>query len=106
MSRNPTQQWWLRLNRAVRDELRQLPASTRKTFFRQLRLLLEADDPYLLPFVEKLKDKRFEGVQRFRAGNFRVKFIVQAETIMRERHTYKGVLFIVAISDRKEAYRT
>ena len=69
-----------------------------------MRELLNADDPYSLPFVEMLKARKFERIRKFRAGDYRVFFIVESIEVTDQKHTYKGTLFVVDIRDRKEAY--
>lgn len=74
--------------------------------FNRLRQLLVADDPYSVPGVaDKLIEKRFHAIRRFRAGNYRVLYAVDPTEVVHNKHSYKGTLYIIAIHDRKNAYR-
>jgi mRNA-degrading endonuclease RelE of RelBE toxin-antitoxin system len=81
-----------------------LSSSEKRSVFRRLRELLNAEDPYSLSFVEMLKAKKFERIRKFRAGDYRVFFVVEAIEVTDQQHKYKGTLFVVDIRDRKEAY--
>ena len=65
---------------------------------------MEADDPYTLPFVEMLKAAKFERVRKFRAGNYRLFFVIESGEVRDQNHIYRGQLHIIDIRDRKEAY--
>jgi mRNA-degrading endonuclease RelE of RelBE toxin-antitoxin system len=81
-----------------------LSSSEKRGIFRRLRELLNADDPYSLPFVEMLKARKFERIRKFRTGDYRVFFVVESVEVTDQKHIYKGTLFVVDIRVRKEAY--
>jgi len=66
--------------------------------------ILNTDDPYLLPFVAKIKDKRFDGLRKFAVGNYRVYFRAVSEEIKHQKHNYKGTVLIITIVNRRDAY--
>lgn len=72
--------------------------------FRRLRQALEAEDPYALPFVEMLKDKKFERLRKFRAGDYRVIYVVEFSPVTDQGFTYRGTLFVTHIGNRKDVY--
>lgn len=104
MSRNPPHKWLIIVSPDAKKSFDRLPPIAKRSFFRHMRELLNADDPYNLPFVEMLKSKEFDRVRRFRIGNYRVFFFIEAAEITHQKHTYKGTLFVSEIHDRKEAY--
>src|SRR5687767_2754502 len=104
MSPNPPHRWWLRIHPNAKKKFNSLQASEKRTIFRQLRLLLNADAPYSLDFVEMLKDEDFVRSRKFRAGNYRVFFELRTQEVTPHKHTYKGTLYLLDIRDRKEAY--
>ncbi|GIK66120.1 MAG: hypothetical protein BroJett018_39140 [Chloroflexota bacterium] len=104
MSRNPPHKWLIIVSPDAKKSFDRLPPTAKRSFFRHVRELLNADDPYSLPFVEMLKAKEFGRVRRFRIGSYRVFFFIEAVGITHLKHTYKGTLFISEIHDRKEAY--
>lgn len=96
--------WLLSITDDARDALRLLPKATRATVFRRLRQALEAEDPYALPFVEMLKDRKFERLRKFRAGDYRVLYIVELSPVIHQGFTYRGTLLVVHIGNRKDVY--
>ncbi len=57
-----------------------------------------------MPSIEMLKEKRFERMRKFRVGDYRVFFIIEAVEIVQFQHKYRGTLFVLDIRDRKESY--
>lgn len=104
MRRSPPHKWLLNIQPSAKRAFDGLPPSTRRTIFRILRELLNAEDPYTLPAVEMLKEAKFERIRRFRAGDYRVFFVVEAREVTHLQHTYKGTLYLLDIRDRKAAY--
>lgn len=104
MSRNSSYKWHLIVMPAAKRKFDQLSRSTKQGVFRQLRLLLTADDPYAQPFVEMLKAKSFDRIRKFRVGDFRVMFVVETKETAHLKHIHKGTLFLLDIRDRKESY--
>lgn len=104
MSNHPTQQWLLILQPEAKASFDELPSSGKHLIWARLQQLLESSTPYLLPMVQMLKDKRFHRSRKFRAGDYRVLFTIEDNEITHQKHTYKGVLIIIAISNRRDAY--
>lgn len=104
MSRNPAYQWLLIIEPPAQQIFDRLAPSVKRTIFRHLRDLLSADDPYSLPMVEMLKAVKFERTRKFRAGNYRVVFAIESGTFNHLKHEYKGVLYMLDIWERKDAY--
>src|SRR5215510_1581056 len=96
--------WLLIIDPTAQERFNHLPAAQKRAIFRYLRELLNADDPYSLPFVEMLKDRKFERNRKFRAGNYRVFFAVERVEVAYAENSYKGSLYLLDIRDRKEAY--
>lgn len=101
---NPSHLWLLIVQPDARRSFGRLSHDQKAAIFRRLRVLLNAEDPYRSPFVEMLKDKRFERMRKFRAGDYRVFFSIEPTPVTHLKHTYKGTLFLLYIRDRKEAY--
>jgi mRNA-degrading endonuclease RelE of RelBE toxin-antitoxin system len=104
MRRKSPHLWFLEIRPEAHRAFDRLSSDQKAGIFRRLRELLRAEDPYSLPFVEMLKDKSFERMRRFRAGDYRVFFVIQFGEITHLKHTYKGTLFLFDVRDRKEAY--
>jgi len=104
-SRNPPHKWFLKIDPNAKRAFNALQSGYKRGIFHRLRELLNADDPYSSPFVEMLKAKDFERIRKFRVGNYRILFVLRYEEISLRNHTYKGMLLILDIRDRKEAYR-
>lgn len=104
MNHKITHQWLIIFDSAAKTRFDTLSKGVKRSIFRQLRELLIADDPYSVGFVEMLKDKKFQRLRRFRVGDFRILFAVEALEVQSSKHLYKGTLFVVEISDRKESY--
>jgi mRNA-degrading endonuclease RelE of RelBE toxin-antitoxin system len=94
----------LKISPSAKQSFSNLPGSQKRGVFRQLRELLIADDPYSAPFVEMLQAKKFERAYKFRVGDYRVLFVLDATEITHLKHTYRGTLFLLDIRDRKQAY--
>jgi mRNA interferase RelE/StbE len=73
---------------SVKKDLKNISKSTQKKILEEIQVLKK--NPFLSP---KLKGK-FEGLRRFRIGNFRVIYTILDKEIL-----------ILKISDRKEAYK-
>ncbi len=102
--RNPPHRWLLNIQPETKRTFDTLPRANKQGVFRRLRELLNTDDPYSPPFVEMLQAKKFGRVRKFRVGDYRVFFAIEAIEITHLKHTYKGTLFVLAIRDRKDAY--
>lgn len=72
MPQNPSHKWLMQIKPTIRKELSQLSKSERLSLFKHLQQLLEAENPYSLPFAQKLREERFAEVRRFRIGDYRV----------------------------------
>ncbi len=96
--------WLLKAAPEVSAALAKLPRGTRAGVFRQLDLLLYADDPYLQPFVEMLKDPRFQRARKFRVGDYRVLFVVRREAVEHQKTSYRGTLYVLLIENRRDVY--
>ncbi len=104
MSDKMSHQWLLIFQKAAQARFDNLPSGTKQAIFRELRELLIADDPYRAWSVEMLKEKRFERARKFRVGDYRVFFIIEAAEVVHFQHKYRGKLFVLDIRDRKESY--
>ncbi|GIK67329.1 MAG: hypothetical protein BroJett018_51230 [Chloroflexota bacterium] len=104
MSRNPPHQWLLIIEPPAQEMFDTLTPSVKRTIFRHLRELLQADDPYNLTFVEMLRETKYQRMRKFRAGNFRVLYAIESVSITHLKHEYKGVLYLLDIWERKDAY--
>ena len=102
--RNPPHRWLLNIQPEAKQIFDTLSRTNKQGAFRRLKELLNADDPYVLPFVEMLQAKKFGRLRKFRVGDYRVFFTVESKEVTHLQHTYKGTLFLLAIRDRKEAY--
>lgn len=69
--RNPPHKWWLRIQPEAKRAFDRLQLGHKRAIFRHLEELLNANDPYTIPFVEVLKDKKYERTRKFRVGNYR-----------------------------------
>lgn len=98
-----THNWCLKLRDGFTDQFGKLDKKTRKTAFRKIQQLLEAENPLSLSTV--LKVKNAIGIYRVRIGNFRLFFSLDSGTVTCQQHVYKGVLWLERITDRKDAYR-
>jgi len=104
MRRKSPHLWLLIIQPDASRGFDKLPHEQKATLFRRLRMLLNAEDPYNSPFVEMIKDKKFDRIRKFRVGDYRVFFSVESIPVTHLKHTYKGTLFLLYIRDRKEAY--
>jgi mRNA-degrading endonuclease RelE of RelBE toxin-antitoxin system len=105
MSRNPPHKWLLKLTRNAKRKFNKLPRTSRRTIFRHLRELLNADNPYSLTMVEMLEGDENDRIRKFRAGDYRVFFTLKSSEVIDQKHTYRGTFYILDIRVRKEAYR-
>jgi mRNA-degrading endonuclease RelE of RelBE toxin-antitoxin system len=96
--------WLLRIEPNAKLQFNALSRSNKQALFRKLRELLTVEDPYHLLFVEMLQAKKFERHRKFRIGDYRVLFVIKPIEVTHLKHTYKGILYILNILDRKEAY--
>jgi len=104
MSHRSSHKWLLNIQPNAKQAFDNLSPADKRSVFRHLRELLNSDDPYTLPFVEMIKAKKFERIRKFRAGGFRVFFVIEPIEVVHLKHTYKGTFFLLDIRDRKEAY--
>lgn len=96
--------WLLVVQPAAQERFNGLARANKRAVFRHLKELLNADDPFALPFVEMLKGKKFARVRKFRVGDYRVFLVLESGEVSHLKQTYKGRLHLVDIRDRKEAY--
>ncbi len=101
MSKFTPHKWKLIIFPAVKKAFNTLSSEQKQGVFDAVRPLLEADNPYAVPGVKKLKGK-FSNLWRVRARDHRVFFIVKV--IEDENSPYKGNLEIHDIIARKDAY--
>lgn len=94
MSRTPPHKWLLIIDDEAKIVFDELPLATKLSFVRSLMILLRADDPYSVSFVGMLKDKEFERMRKFRAGDWRILFVVERSEITHLQHKYAGTLFL------------
>jgi len=104
MRRNPPHLWLLNIQPDTKHTFDSLSRTNKQGVFRRLRELLNADDPYSLHFVEMLQAKKFGRIRKFRVGDYRVLFAIEAHETTHLKRGYKGTLFVLAIRDRKDAY--
>ena len=104
MSRNPPHKWLLDIQPNAKRVFNTLSPTEKRSVFRQLHQLLDANDPYNLPFVEMLQSKQFARTRKFRVGDFRVFFAVENKEVTHLKHQYRGTLFLLDIRNRREAY--
>jgi mRNA-degrading endonuclease RelE of RelBE toxin-antitoxin system len=97
IQRNPPHKWRLVIRPEAKTAFDALQLGEKQGVFRRLRELLNADNPYALPFVEMLKDKKFERVRKFRVGDIRVFFVVDSSVIQHLQHTYAGTLVLLDV---------
>lgn len=100
-----TYQWHLKVEETARKQLSKLSSQERMAVFRLIAELCAADDSYILPNVMKLREKRFEGIYRRRQGNYRIFFLAEPGEVEVHKHVYKGILQVLRILHRKDAYR-
>lgn len=98
-----THNWCLKLRDGFKDQFNQLDKKTRKTAFRQIQQLLEAENPLSVPKVLKLKNA--VDLYRVRIGNFRLLFSLEVGDVICENYAFKGILWLEQIADRKDVYR-
>lgn len=104
MSHKKTLLWWLQVRPEAQAVFDGLSTGEKQAIFRRVRELLIADDPYSASFAEMVKGKKYERARKFRAGDYRVLFVIKAEAVTRQKHTYKGTLYIMKIGNRKDVY--
>ena len=95
--------WCLKFEDGFLDQFSNLDQKTKKIGYRQIQALLEADNPYGLPKVLKVKSQG--ELRRIRVGNYRLFFIIEDGEAICEKSIFQGVLWLVKIKDRKDAYR-
>lgn len=103
MGKNPTHLWLLKLENTARKHLRALTRDQRQSIFLTMRQLLEAENPYAIPEVKKLSGD-FAPLRRIPVGEHRILFYLVSELTIHQKHTYKGLLIVVSIIARKDAY--
>lgn len=101
--KNP-HKWLIKFRPNVNKTFNRLSTSTKMGIFRRLAQLLQAEDPYTLPFVEMLVEKNYERIRKFRVGDYRVFFTLLPGQVSEVKYIYKGKLIVLDIFDRKEAY--
>ena len=104
MGKNPPHKWHFQFTPAAFTAFQSMQPGHKRSLLHSLRQLVNADDPYTLPFVEMLQAERFHRLRKFRVGPYRVFFAVRREEIIHEKHPYRGVVVIVDIRSRREAY--
>jgi len=101
----PSYLWFLDWSDEVSEQISLLSHNERMAVFAKIAALAFAENPYAVDGVEKLAETRFEGQRRIRQGNWRIRFKVELGEIIKQGFTYKGRLVIVAVKDRKDAYK-
>jgi mRNA-degrading endonuclease RelE of RelBE toxin-antitoxin system len=101
---NPTHQWLLIVYTEAQEAFDNLPSSAKNLILPRLQRLLESSMPYSLPMVEMLKAKKFRRIRKFRAGDYRVLFTLEEQEVIHQKHTYKGTLYVILISNCRDTY--
>lgn len=86
-ARNLPHQWLLNVQPGAKQIFDTLSPGEKRGVFRHLQELLNADDPYSLPFVEMLQAKKFGRIRKFRVGKYRVFFVTEPAEITHLNHT-------------------
>lgn len=87
-----------------REAIDKIPDKDRQLVFNKMRQLLEAENPRQLIGVKKLKEKRFEGTYRLRAGNYRILFQIDDGQVIHLEFEYKGTIHFFKIGNRRDIY--
>lgn len=104
MPTNPTHQWLLIVQPEAQAAFDNLPSNAKNLIWPRLQRILESPMPYSLPMVEMLKAKKFHRIRKFRVGDYRVLFAIEEQEVVHQKHTYKGTLYLIAMSNRRDAY--
>jgi mRNA-degrading endonuclease RelE of RelBE toxin-antitoxin system len=104
MPKPTSHRWWLIVDPTAQVAFSKLSPSTRRTIFRGLEQLLTAEAPYEHEMVTMLKDKRFNRARKFRAGDYRVIFVLDLAPVRRGNYVYKGSLVVIDIGSRQGIY--
>ena len=98
----PSYKWLLKIEPEARKNVAALPTSAlRMSIFRSIRELLEADNPFFVSDV--LKIKKYKNVWRKRQGDYRIFFTLNSTPVKRDKHQYKGTLYLLTIRKRDES---
>lgn len=89
---------------SFRSELDNIPDKDKQLIFSKMRQLLEADDPRQVTGAKKLREKRFAGMYRLRAGNYRVFFQVIDKAVIHLDFQYRGTITFITVGNRSDIY--
>lgn len=105
MSKNPAHKWHFFFSSQALSSLKEMQRGHRMAILRHLRLLVNADAPYELDFVEALQGTKYAGIRKFRVSHYRVLFTLDTRPITHEKFNYKGTVVLLEIGQRKDIYR-
>lgn len=97
--------WKLEWTPEVPTQVSALSKSDRASIFAKIADLASAEDPYSVPGVEILYEKRFKRQRKIRQGNYRIRFHIIPGELVDQKFTYKGKIEILEIGDRKDIYK-
>ena len=98
-------QWLLVVSTEAQQQIDKLSRNDRMLIFDKLAELLNADDPTNQTHVtdiKRLKEARYEGLWRKRAGNWRILYHIEEAALWHLNVEYKGKLIVAAVVNRRD----
>ena len=86
------------------EVFRLMRSGHKRSLLNSLHQLVNSDDPYSLRSVKLLQSGKFERLRKFRVGPYRVFFEGVPGDLSHQKHPYMGIIIIVDIRQRKDAY--
>jgi len=99
----PTHQWLFEFSDEARDKLKKLSSTDRRAMFTTIAVLLSSSNPLAAPGTKKLVGS--DGQWRIRQGDYRLVISLETQVIVKDKHTYKGLLRIEDIDHRSKIYK-
>ncbi len=105
-------QWLLVVSTEAQQQIDKLSRNDRMLIFDKLAELLNADDPTNqtddpnnqthVTDIKRLKEARYEGLWRKRAGNWRILYHIEEAALWHLNVEYKGKLIVAAVVNRRD----
>jgi mRNA-degrading endonuclease RelE of RelBE toxin-antitoxin system len=97
--------WLPEFTEQFRDDIDTLSPTDRMLVFSKIVDLLNADnptDPAQVTDIKRMKEARYAGLWRKRAGDWRILYRVQQESVTNQDIDYVGRLILAAVVNRRD----
>lgn len=97
--------WHLVVTETAQRQIDELTRQDKMLVFDKIKELLNADDPIdqnAVTDIKKLKDPKYDGLWRKRAGDWRILYTIEEGKVIHLKIDYKGRLIVDRVLNRRD----